>query len=173
METTRIAAGIVGAFLTALAGPTVAGDGRTMTENPLRGDFPTADVAAARPTDTAATSHLVIYQRPPVATVRANPLRGEFPIVVADAFDLKRYEGHSELRLEEVRLQPGVALDPGAMSTAFICQVMQGEVVAVAGEARVRRGAGDLWACPLKAAALHENTGAIPAVLRVLHVIPE
>jgi hypothetical protein len=176
MQRTNVMAriGIVGAFLATFGGGlALAEHGYSMKEHPLRGDFPTADVVAVRPAYTATTNHLMIYQRPHAVAMREHPLRGEFPAVVADAVDLKRYEGFSELRLEEVRLQPGAELDPDTMSTAFMCEVMQGEVVAIAGETRIRHGAGDLWACPLRAAALHESTGATPAVLHVLHVIPE
>ena len=82
MKTIRFSAltGTVGGVLVMLAiGPALAGHGFTLTEHPLRGDFPTASetVEAAPASDLAAT------ESKPVARQRDEPggwLRGDFPV---------------------------------------------------------------------------------------------
>lgn len=119
----------------------------------LRGDFPRA--AASRPA-------------PVLATKGAD---GNVRVYTEAASQIP---GFSKLRLEEVRLEPGAALDVGKTTTAFICEMAQGELEAVIDGAAVTRGIGDIWTCPMaQVSALHTNTGTTPAMMRVFHLIAE
>jgi hypothetical protein len=199
METTRfarcglLASGIAGAFLVSLAAaPANAACGYTMTEHPLRGHFP---VASGEPAPLAST-HSAAADATPVAVAprartakRGDWLRGDFPRAVAanpnpvrltrvaDGVELTadlQIPGSGMLRIEELTFQPGAAFDTDTMETAFICEMLAGELQAVVDVAFVQRSDGDVWPCPREqVSALHTNTGTTPAVMRVFHRIPQ
>jgi hypothetical protein len=189
-----LAIGVAGASLISFAGGSaVAGHGHMMKEHPLRGDFPLASSEQApagvkHGATTDAKAHV-----PQSATAnRGDWLRGDFPRTVAGTpaavptaqegdGNVRVYTeaasqipGFSKLGLEEVRLEPGAALDVGTTTTAFICEMAQGELEAVIDGATVTRGIGDVWTCPMtQVGALHTNTGTTPAMMRVIHLIAD
>jgi hypothetical protein len=79
-------------------------------------------------------------------SMNQHPLRGNFPTAEAADSDASAAE---------------------EVVTAFSCEVIQGEVEAVADGVAVLHGAGDMWTCPMKQAS------ASPALIRVFLPIPE
>lgn len=185
--------GVAGASLIAFAGgPAAAGHGYMMKEHPLRGDFPLARGEAAPSSSTygaAADAKSGTHASGSQAANRGDWLRGDFPRAatahpnqvqvtrVADGVELRaplQLLGSPRLRIEELTFQPGAAVDPFTTQTAFICEMVQGELEAIVDVAPVKRNDGDVWPCPTEQfSALHTNTGTMPAVMRVFYRIAD
>lgn len=190
-----LAIGVAGASLIYMAGGLViAGDGYMMKEHPLRGDFPLASGDAAPSFLTHGNGGIADAKsgaraQNSQAANRGDWLRGDFPKAAAvhpDPVQVTRVgegvaltadlqiPGLTRLRIEELTFQPGAAVDPFTMDTAFVCEMVQGELEATVDIASVKRSGGDVWPCPTdQFSALHTNTGTTPAVMRVFHRIPQ
>lgn len=101
--------------------------------------------------------------------MKQHPPRGDFPPAKANL----NAPGSTKLRVEHVTVGPGADVDPAAMETALICEMMQGKLDVVIEGVPVTYNNGDVWTCPVEQVnGPHTNTGSTQAVMRVIYLLP-